>query len=299
MSQYKRSPIRRLSKDGLIKPPGFVSGGVQYETLMGSIAYGVSSDSSDNDVYGFCIPPKEIIFPHLAGHIHGFSKQVQGFDQYQQHHVRDKDRGKSWDFNIFSIVKYFRLCMDNNPNMIDSLFTHHSMLLSCTPIGSMVRDNRKIFLHKGSWHRFKGYAYSQMHKMKIKEPDPSSKRYESVLKHGYDLKFAYHVVRLLNEAEQILMHGDIDLMQNREQLKDIRRGNWKLSDIEEYFNNKEKDLEKLYINSKLPKYPDETKIKELLLNCLEEYYGDLSPIIVRQDRADEIINKIKLLVENY
>jgi hypothetical protein len=32
----------------------------------------------------------------------------------------------------------------------------------------MVRDARKMFLHKGSWHKFKGYAYSQISKMSVK-----------------------------------------------------------------------------------------------------------------------------------
>ena len=125
--------------------------------------------------------------------------------------------------------------MDNNPNMIDSLFTPRTCVLSCSKIGEMVRENRKLFLHKGSWHKFKGYAYSQMNKMRVKDPDQDSRRYEMVQKYGYDVKFAYHIVRLLDEVEQIMTEGDIDLMRNREQLKSIRRGEWEIEDIEEYF----------------------------------------------------------------
>jgi hypothetical protein len=39
-------------------------------------------------------------------------------------------------------------------------------------------------------------------------------------------KFAYHTVRLLNEAERLLLQGDLDLQRNREQLESIRRGEW-------------------------------------------------------------------------
>ena len=299
MSKYKAGAVQRLHDKGLIKPPSFVSGGIQYETLMGSVAYGVSSDTSDVDIYGFCMPPKDIVFPHLAGHIHGFSKQVQSFDQYQKHHIKEKDARKEYDLSIYSIIKYFRLCMDNNPNMIDSLFTPRECVLLSTPIGEMVRSERTKFLHKGSWHKFKGYAYSQMHKMKIKEPDPNSKRYEMITKHGYDVKFAYHVVRLLDEAEQILTDGDIDLRRNREQLKSIRRGEWKLDDIVEYFNTKEKDLEKVYLSSTIRKYPDEQAIKQLLVDCLEEFYGDLSKAVITRDKATDIVKKIKQMVQDY
>ena len=91
--------------------------------------------------------------------------------------------------------------MENNPNVIDSLFTPATCVLHCTRIGAMVRENRKLFLHRGAWPKFKGYAYSQLHKLAIKQP--IGKRAELVAKHGYDTKFAYHVVRLLGEVEQI------------------------------------------------------------------------------------------------
>lgn len=293
----KLSTVSELHSKGLIKPPSYVLGGTCYETIMGSMAYGVSGDSSDMDIYGFCIPTKDLIFPHLAGHIQGFGKQIQKFDQYQQHHVKYLD--KEYDLNIYNIVKYFQLCMENNPNMIDSLFTRNNMVLFSNKIGQMVKDQRTIFLHTGSWHKFKGYAYSQMQKMNIKNPDLSSKRYESIQKHGYDVKFAYHIVRLLDEVEQILTLGDIDLMRNNDQLKSIRRGDWKKEDIETYFFEKEKSLEKLYAESKLQKYPDEESIKRLLLNCLEEYYGNLTDCIIRVDEANKAISDIKAVIAKY
>lgn len=289
--------IERLHSKGLIKPPGFVIGGTQYLTIMGSVAYAVSSDTSDMDLYGFCIPPKDVVFPHLAGEIMGFGQQVQRFEQFQQHHILEKDHGKEYDINIYNIVKYFQLVMGNNPNMIDSLFTAQNHVLQCTKIAQHVRDNRKLFLHKGSWHTFKGYAYSQMHKMKIKNPDPTSKRYRSIQEHGFDVKFAYHVVRLINEAEQILQEQDLDLQRNHEQLKEIRRGGWTMQQVEDYFTQKEKSLEDLYNKSTLRHKPDEAAIKKVLLECLEEHYGSLDGAIETKDHYKNILRTIQKLVE--
>lgn len=271
------SIVRILSNKQLITPPEFVINGIQYETMMGSVAYGVSDVTSDVDIYGFCIQAREDVFPHLKGEILGFGRQHQRFEQYQQHHVLSPDNQKNYDITVYSIVKYFQLCMENNPNMIDSLFVPDRCILFRTKIANMIRDERKLFLHKGAWHKFKGYSYSQLHKMDSK--NPVGKRKEMVEKYGYDVKFAYHLVRLLNEVEQILVEGDLDLERNREQLKDIRRGNWKQEDIRNWFDQKERDLEKLYIESKLQHSPDEGKIKTLLLNCLEEYYGSLDKCI--------------------
>ena len=115
--------------------------------------------------------------------------------------------------------------------------------------------------------------------------------------HGYDVKFAYHVVRLLNEVEQILEHGDMDLMLNNEQLKSIRRGDWKIEDIEGYFKDKERGLEILYNKSKLPHKPREKEIKQLLLNCLEEHYGSLDGLIQRPDQYHQMVADIRKIVE--
>ena len=294
------SLVDRLSSRQLITPPGFIKNNVHYEVLMGSVAYGVSSDNSDMDIYGFCIPPKDVVFPHLRGEILGFGKQINRFEQYQQHHIKDKSAKKEYDITIYNIVKYFQLCMDNNPNMIDSLFVPRRCILHSTQVGNYVRENRKLFLHKGSWFKFKGYSYSQLHKMNIKEPDQNSKRYESIMKYGYDVKFAYHVVRLLNEIEQILIEEDLDLERNREQLKSIRRGEWTQEQIIKYFEDKEKSLEEVYSKSKLQHSPDEEAIKKILLECLEMHYGSLEntiktdfSILQTLDEIEKLIQKIR------
>tara|TARA_Y100000034_G_scaffold135520_1_gene207762 strand:+ start:2717 stop:3610 length:894 start_codon:yes stop_codon:yes gene_type:complete len=291
------SAVQRAIRKGLVHPPGFIADNLHYETIMGSVAYGVSSDTSDMDVYGFAIPPKFMVFPHLDGEIFGFGRQKKRFEQWQEHHVDDEEARKQYDFQVFSIVKFFQLAMDNNPNIIDSLFTPRFAVLHTTAIGEMVRENRKLFLHKGAWHRFKGYAYSQLHKMENKEPE--GKRRAIVEEFGYDVKFAYHVVRLLDEVEQILVTGDIDLQRNREQLKSIRRGEWEEPEIRKWAEAKEKQLEVAYHESKLQHKPDEAAIKKLLLECLEHHYGSLDAAVVVPDRAEHTLREIRDLLEKH
>lgn len=273
------SIVNKLNSLGLINPPYFLVGGTHYETIMGSEAYGVSSDSSDKDIYGFAIPPKEYIFPHLVGKLEGFSNNIQRFEQYQQHHVLNKSSGTEYDLTIFGIVKYFRLCMENNPNVLDSLYTREACVLHQTPIGRMVRENRAVFLSKKIKFSFLGYAFSQINKLEIKNPEPGSKRYALKEKYGMDTKFAYHAIRLINEARQLLETGDMDLMVDNGILKSIRNGEWTIKDVKEWFSEKEKSMEALYQSSCLPHSPNEEKISELLFNCLEEHFGNLNGVI--------------------
>jgi len=287
-----------LEDKGLIRPPGFLADNVHYEVMMGSVAYGVSSDTSDVDVYGFCTPPKDVVFPHLTGEIQGFGRQKKRFDQYQQHHVPvHGKRGPEdtvYDLTIYNIVKYFSLCMENNPNMLDSLFVPQTCVLYINQIGNMVREKRHQFLHKGCWHKLKGYAYSQLHKMAGKKPVPGSNRAALREQYGFDVKFAYHVVRLLSQAEQILATGDLDLREKgrREHMKAVRRGEVPEEDIRKWASEKEKSLEKLYETSKLPYSPDESVIKQLLLDCLEHHYGSLENAIFVPDAADVALRQI-------
>jgi uncharacterized protein len=293
------SAVQKLlrSNEKVIHPPEFVKTNIHYECIMGSRAYGVhNEESTDHDIYGFCIPPKDIVFPHLAGVIPGFGYQGQRFEQWQEAHIKHSDQ--EYDFQIYNIVKYFQLCMDNNPNMIDSLFVPETCVLHSTAVGNMVRDARRMFLSKRIWVKFKGYAFSQLHKMDNKQP--IGKRLATVEKHGYDTKYAYHIWRLLDEAEQALSTGDINLLRCREGLKAIRRGDWSEEQLRQRFEAYLPAVEKAYVESKLPDQPDERKIKTLLLNCLEHHYGSLKGAVNIQDaaiialrRIDEELNKVR------
>jgi predicted nucleotidyltransferase len=289
--------LQRLDRENLTHAPKWMLNNVHYLTQMGSVAYAVSQDNSDIDVYGFCIPPKELVFPHLAGEIPGFGKQLKRFEQWQEHHV--KDNQKEYDFNVYSIVKYFQLAMDNNPNMLDSIFVPQRCVLFCSQVGQLVRDNRRMFLHKGSYHKLRGYAYSQKSKIGSKEHSENEKRQADIQKFGYSTKYAYHLIRLVLQAEQILIEHDLDLERNKEILKSIRRGEWELSRVYSFFDEKEKHLEELYTKSTLRHSPQEDNIKELLLQCLEHHYGSLDTAVKREVPVDKMISELKAVLDKY
>jgi predicted nucleotidyltransferase len=287
--------LDNLSEQDLKSCPKWLPDNCHYLTIMGSYAYGVNTEDSDFDVYGFCIPPKNMIFPHLDGEIVGFGRQKKKFEQWHMPHLKVKEQ--EYDFTVYSIVKYFSLCMENNPNMIDSLYTPHNLVIFSTKIGDMVRENRDLFLHKGVYHKLKGYAYSQLHLMKTKNPQEGSKRYDNIQEYGYDTKYAYHVIRLIDECEQILETHTLDLQRNNEQLKAIRKGEIKEEEIRKIFAEKEIYLAKLYETSTLRYSPDEDAIKSLLLKCLESHYGSLDKCLVINNEREKLQKAIRTLSE--
>lgn len=303
--------IQELADKKLIKPPDWLPTNTHYLTIMGSVAYGVSSDTSDMDIYGLAIPRKEMVFPHLAGHIMMpvnkdgktfelvFNEQASIFTEWQQHGIEDKSalagKGRTYDFTIFNIVKYFDLLLDNNPNIIDSIYTPQECVLHVTHVGNLVREHKDIFLHKGCFAKFKGYAYAQLHKMTNKEPIGKRKKIREEF--GYDVKFGYHLVRLLNECEQILMNGTLDLRLNNEQLKAIRRGEVTEKEVLSWASDKEKQLEELFVKSTLPAKPRKDEIKKLLLECLDYHYGTLDKCIELPDKYKQLLTEVKILID--
>lgn len=287
------SVIWKLYDQGLIEGPSYVKN-THYEVITGSYAYNVSQDQSDIDIYSWCIPSKEIVFPQLQGIIPEFDEQYDRFDQVQKHHILWNQ--KEYDICVYNIVKYFRLCMENNPNMVDTLFVPEHCVLHASDIGRYVRANRKYFVHKGCFYKFRGYAFSQLNKAKTKNPE--GKRRALVDKFGFDTKYAAHIVRLSDEAEQLLETGEMDVTRSCEMQKAIRRGEMPLEEIEKWFHEKERSLEKLYHETQaVPHRPDVDKIRQLLMECLEMWYGSIDHMAVKTD-AEKKLAQIEAILRS-
>lgn len=113
-----------------------------YLTKHGSQAYGTNIATSDLDVKGVAIPPREYFL--------GFNKQ---FEQAEFHKP---------DAVIFDIRKFLKLAADCNPNVVEIINTDESDVLYRTPLSDLLRSNRHLFLSKKVKHTFSGYAHSQM-----------------------------------------------------------------------------------------------------------------------------------------
>lgn len=280
-------------KNKLIHPPDFLQDNLHFLADSGSIAYGTNTPESDVDLFGFCTPRKHVIFPHLAGCIQGFGHQGEKFEQWQEQHIKYKEQ--EYDFRVLNIVNFFHLCMRNNPDQIDVLFVPQECVRHITSTGQLVRDNRKKFLSKAAYYRYKGYAYSQMAKT---ENNRIGNRAGLRAKHGFDPKFMCHLYRLVYECEMILAEGDLDLRRHKDHIIYVKQGNVSVDEMKAWFTEKEKYLEKLYQESKLPEKADEAELKELLLNCLENHYGSLEKAIILPSREIDILRKIKELCKD-
>ena len=294
------STIKRLAKLELIRTPSWLPDAMMFEAMGGSVAYGCNDSYSDMDIVGFCMPPKHMLFPHLAGHIDGFGSRPNRFDEFQKHHIADKSTGRNYDLVVYSIVRFFHLCLDNNPNMVDALFIPRRCVIHSTQVYEYIRENRRRFLHGGSWPRFRGYAHSQLAKIKSGTNKSNSKRHGLIEKFGYDTKFAYHIVRLMMECEQILTTGDLILDRDKELYKTVRRGDWSIDELIQWFADQETRLADLHAKSTLPYKADEGEIRDILRTAIEMHYGDLSNVIPsRGSSMEQMLDDLGGLLTRY
>lgn len=269
MSLSYRSYFGAKVIDGVIMnslPYDMFEASVCYETRMGSHAYGVATEESDLDYYAVCIPPLNYLFPAMSGQIMGYNTN----NRFEQLQIQD-----GIDYNAYSIQKYFYLCRDGNPNMIDSLFTLPKDVLYADPVGQLIKDNRHLFLSQLCWHRFKGMAWSHM--SRVKSGHIKESRIPLAEKYGYDTKDAYHIVRLALEVSDIISIGDINLgsENNIAILKGIRNGRYKKEEVFQMFDSITTRIEVDIKNgrSAVSHSPDDVAIYNLLVNCLIRAYG--------------------------
>jgi hypothetical protein len=139
----------------------------------------------------------------------------------------------------------------------------------------------------------------QQYLLNFSEGVRKTKRFESQKKFNCDVKHLYHLVRLVDQCEQLLTTGTMDITRAKEHMKAVRRGEISEEDLRKWFNEKEIELEKLYHESKLPYSPDENKVKTLLVNCLEEHYGSLKDVFVLPDAPVMALQEIEAVLEKH
>lgn len=130
-------------------------------------------------------------------------------------------------------------------------------------------------------------------------PKNMSVRKDFVAEKGSDTKLMYHLFRLLDEVEQLLQNGEMDLQRGKDAMKAIRRGDWKEEDLIQWAQEKEHELDIAFTNCKLPDEPDEMTLKKLLLECLEMHYGSLEKAISLPGQEEHILRQIAQLVAKY
>ena len=248
--------------------PEWLVDALAYETLMGSITYGANDETSDIDVYAFVLPPKEIVYPHLIGAVQGFDTDYPKFEHYEALGIETEVGNVN--FNVYGLVKYLRLIADGNPNMLDSLFTDDKYVLTMTQPAQYLKAARKAFITLRAVKKCIGYSrgeYSRLSKT------PAPKRKPLVAAYGYDTKSAYHAVRMLLNAEQMLSFGNIHLDAHAPFYQSIRKGEIPYEYLVNWYEKRVAKVYELLAENPID-LPDRFNQRAVVANILKLVYPD-------------------------
>jgi hypothetical protein len=101
----------------------------------------------------------------------------------------------------------------------------------------------------------------------IKNRNPARADLEA--RYGYDCKHAYHLVRLIRMAKEILLTGEVIVKRpDAEELNKIRNGAWTYDELIAWADEKDKELEEIYREKRyvIPHKPNYNFLSKL---CVE------------------------------
>lgn len=220
---------------------------VVYKCVVGSRAFGLSTDDSDTDLRGIYLPP-----PELEWSLYGVPEQLE-------------DRGNEECY--WELKKFLLLALKANPNVLECLYTPLVVLRS--DLSDELLSMREAFLSRLVYQTYNGYVLSQFRKIEQDLRNQGKIRW----------KHCCHLIRLLISGIVVLREGfvRVDVGEHREQLLAIKRGevNWK--EINAWRLELHREFNKAYTETHLPERPDYERVNDFLVRARLEMCrkGDL------------------------
>lgn len=224
--------------------------------IGGSQLHGAKLEGKDDtDWYGAFIEPPE---------------KALGLDGYP-HYVfttggqRGGNRPHDVDVCLYSVRKWAGLAAKGNPSVLHFLYAVPEFT---TAVWRELAADPMPFLASTHVKSFLGFANDQLRRL-LNQRAKDVNRPKLVEQHGYDTKYAMHIIRLYGEAIELMESGRITLPRpDSAELVVIRRGKYTLAELREMATHLEnRALEA----SKCSPLPDKVDRKEISRRVARAY----------------------------
>jgi uncharacterized protein len=173
----------------------------------GSTLHGLHVPGTDDrDEVGVCIEDLDAAI--------GFSE----FEQYIYRTAAERD-GKQdapsqpgdLDLTIFSLRKFLRLAMQGNPQIVQCLFVPAALWIKGDARGERLQELAPLIVSRKAGERYLGYLEAQRQRLLGERGQKKTNRPELEARHGYDTKYAMHILRLGFQGVELLSTGRLTL----------------------------------------------------------------------------------------
>lgn len=175
------------------------------------------------------------------------------------------------DVCLYSLRKWAGMAVKGNPTALHFLFASAQF---STPWWERIRESRHIFESRHHLYPFIRFANDQMERLCGRKGQKNVHRATLEEKHGYDTKYAMHVIRLYLEAKEYMETGKISLPNQRvDLLVDIRTGRYKRAEIEEMGKQLEAEATAAQQMSPLPQQVDTASVSRFVTDVYIDFWS--------------------------
>ncbi|MFD7657175.1 DNA polymerase beta superfamily protein [Actinosynnema sp. NPDC059797] len=246
--------------------------GTILRTQVGSGVHGTAIEGTDDrDEMGVCVEPPEYVI---------------GLRRFEQYIFRTAvartgventpSAAGDLDLVVYSLRKWLRLALQGNPTVLIPLFAPDHEVVSATGLGHDLRANADMIVSRRAGRRFLGYLHSQRRRMVDGAVARRVNRPELVARHGFDTKYAGHMVRLGVQGVELLETGRITLPVPEPWLtwiRDLRQGGHTAREALDAAEELEARLVTLISSSDLPEEPDHHRADKWLISAYESVWA--------------------------
>jgi predicted nucleotidyltransferase len=230
--------------------PGFL-------VLAGSRLFGMDTPESDYDYVGAIVEPEAYRI--------GLKNYRQDGKDYQRGFEQHMFKGDNHEGSVYSVWKLASMLAEGNPTCLALMFANpiRDDYGICTP------EFREMVISRKSGHRFMKYMEAQRKSM-IGQRAKHVTRQELIRDHGFDTKFAAHLIRLGYQGVEFLTTGNITLPMpdesvvsgSRLNLLDIRAGEWSMKEVIDEAEALEARMQRALERTTLPEDADWERLSE-------------------------------------
>ena len=226
--------------------------------------------------------PGEILRGTIGSTLHGLA--VPGLDlPFEQHIYRsaggsNPSRPGDVDLVVYGMRKFLRLALSGNPTVLNLFFVPAEHLMICTSEGRELQSMAPGIVSAEAGTRYLGYALQQRERMLgIRGQKRSGKiRQELIDAHGFDTKYAMHMVRLGLQGIELLSTGRITFPMSepeRSTVYAIRNGNVSQDDALRLAQENEARLQALIDTPRIPVQPDRAAVQTWLFDTYRKHWA--------------------------
>jgi uncharacterized protein len=228
---------RKEVEDQLALPGEDLRPWIIYRCQVGSRAFGLANDDSDDDLRGIYLPPAR---RHWS--LFKLPEQLEFADE-------------SKDEVYWELEKFLKLALKANPNILETLWT--PLVLHADEAAQRLRGMREAFLSRHLYKTYSGYVLSQFRRMARAHAKTGT----------YKAKHAMHLIRLLYSGIEALNTGAIriDVAEQRQELLAIKSGALSFEQAKAKALELDQQFQEAYRETKLPEQPDYRRADEFLM----------------------------------